>query len=79
MRLALPGQGAYDRSRAEPHRSVEQEMSDEAFQKLEEVQDAVAEALSAASRNRVSIANSHALDARDLLDKFIAATSGRTP
>lgn len=78
MSYILPGQGAYDRLHAEPRRSVEQEMSDEAFQKLEEVQDAVAEALSAASRNRVSISNSHALDARDLLDKFIAATSGRT-
>lgn len=76
MSYALTGQGAYDRSRAEPRRSVEQEMSDEAFQQLEEVQDVIAEALSAASRNRVSISNSHALDARDLLDKFIAATSG---
>ena len=78
MSYILPGQGAYDRSRAEPHRSVEQEMSDEAFQKLEEVQDVIADALSAASRNRMSMSNSYALDARDLLDKFIAATSGRT-
>lgn len=71
MSYALPGQGAYDRSRAEPRRTLDQETSDEAWIELHEVESMVASAISAASLNKVGEWQGHMQDARDLLNKIL--------